>query len=330
MTDFLSSYRILTLCVMIKGTEKEPYFWHVVLPNLPQRSVADLESLIILTGLDQEEAQIDLNDTRYPKLVDVHFSMLVPSSFQIHGGAFKFTSFNSSSLRKFICTKLSMTVIESLDLLSSCPSLEESQLNITQVNGSRMPVSMPQIHLRCLRKLFLHAESAITFSTFIEVLTLPVVEKLHLFYDWSATAFQSLAHRSHYFPHLRNFDLTGTPTAVVDAGALLALMPCLTSIYLPCLSTNDIIFDHIALDSLASGSLAPRLQTLSAGSTSNTGSFLDMVESRMQNAQMSSNRVPAPFTNVVFRPHYLDSSDCLRLQDMQQRGIPIHYRYRRQ
>ncbi|KAM6502946.1 hypothetical protein JOM56_002923 [Amanita muscaria] len=185
-----------------------------------------------------------------------------------------------------------------------------------------MPVSMPQIHLQCLRILGLDSESEFTFSTFIVVLTLPVVENLRMAGGWSATAFQSLAHRSNYFPHLTNFNsLTTTPAAAVDAGALLASMPCLTSMSLPLIST---IIDHIALDGLASGSLAPRLQTLNMGSISHTGLFLDMVESRMQNAQMSKNGVPASFTDVTLQSSY-NRGYLDRLLDMEQRGIPIVY-----
>ncbi|KAM6489319.1 hypothetical protein JOM56_015220 [Amanita muscaria] len=295
LTDFLSSsYRIRTLDLGVSSG------FHHVLPDLPQ-----LESLLIHSHPSQEKVQIDLNDTRYPKLAIVRI-----------GGAYKISSFNSRSLRIFDGTKLSMTVIESWDLLTCCPSLEESRLNITQVNGSRRPVSMPQIHLQRLRILYVRSESDISFSTFIEVLTLPVVEQLHVVHAWSATAFQSLAHRSNYFSRLRDFVLR-TSTSVVDAGALLASIPRITNISLP-----DLDFNHLALNGLARGSLAPRLQTLTAGYISNTGSFLDMVESRMENAQMSSNGVPAPFTKVVFdaddEARYSD-----RLREMQQRGIPI-------
>ncbi|KAM6494044.1 hypothetical protein JOM56_010405 [Amanita muscaria] len=141
------------------------------------------------------------------------------------------------------------------------------QLHITQDHDSWRSVSMPQIHLQYLRILVLDSEFEITFSTFIEV-TLPVLEKSHVIHGWSATAsrFKSLAHRSNYFPHLRDFDLKVPSTAVTDAGALLALMPCVTNIYLPAPST---IFDHLALNGLASGLLAPRLQTLIGGSISN-------------------------------------------------------------
>ncbi|KIL61984.1 hypothetical protein M378DRAFT_13182 [Amanita muscaria Koide BX008] len=309
LTAFLSSYRIRILQLKVLTAGKTPPF-HLILSDLPQRSVAELESLYISTRYDQEQEQIDLNDTRYPKLEHVHI-----------GGVYKSSSFNSSSLRIFDGMRLQMTVRESWDLLSRCPSLEESHLRITKVNGSRMPVSMPQIHLQCLRILVLDSKSEITFSTFIEVLTLPVVEILLVARGWSAIAFQSLAHRSNYFPHLRDFTLA-YPTSIVDAGALLTLMPRLTRIFLS--GTNRIIFDHLALDGLASGSLAPRLQTLSVGSILNAESFLDMVESRMQNAQRSSNGVPAPFTEVViwqFNQRYMN-----RLLDLQQRGIPIEAR----
>ncbi|KIL61976.1 hypothetical protein M378DRAFT_166313 [Amanita muscaria Koide BX008] len=313
LIDFLSSYRIQTLVVTPKMSR-----FHLILPDLPQRSVADLDSLSIFNHLDHEEAQIDLNDTRYPKLAVIRI-----------WGTHKISGFNSS-LRIFDGTKLSMTVNESWDLLSRCPSLEESHFRITRVNDSRRPVSIPQIHLRRLRLLALHSESktdVIPFSTFIEVLTLPVVEELHVFHAriaWSMTAFQSLAHRSNYFPHLRDLVLRN-PTSVVDVGALLALTPSLKSISLCSgISTSHAFYDHLALNGLASGSLAPRLQSLIVGHVSNAGLFVDMVESRMENAQTSSNGVPAPFTRVVFFAmdrRYHDS--CHRLLDMRQRGIPI-------
>ncbi|KIL56813.1 hypothetical protein M378DRAFT_16742 [Amanita muscaria Koide BX008] len=303
LTNFLSSYRIRILHLDLRAG-KMPLS-HLILPDLPQRSVADLETLIV-EHRDHEE-EIDLNDNRYPKLDHVRIV-----------GAYKSSGFSSSSLRIFDDMLLSMTVMESWDLLSHCPSLEVSQLNIIQANGSRMPSSMPQIHPRCLRVLGLLSESEITFSAFIEVLTLPVVEQLHVARGWSATAFRSLAHRSNYFPHLRNFNLKDPTTSIVDAGALLALMPCLTGMHLP---DSSPIIDRIALDGLASGSLAPRLQILIVEYISNMGPFLDMAESRMQNAQMSSDGVPVPFIKVVLFEYNQDYMD--RLLDMWQRGIPI-------
>ncbi|KIL68772.1 hypothetical protein M378DRAFT_157899, partial [Amanita muscaria Koide BX008] len=116
--------------------------FHPVLPDLPQRSVAELESLSIESD-HQEETQIDLNDTRYPKLAVVRIR-----------GACKISSFHniSSSLRVFDGT-------------------------------SRWPVSVPQIHLRRLYRLVLRlldSESESPFSTFIEALSLPVLEELQL------------------------------------------------------------------------------------------------------------------------------------------------------
>ncbi|KAM6502938.1 hypothetical protein JOM56_002915 [Amanita muscaria] len=314
LIDFLSSYRIQTLVVTSR--------FHLILPDLPQRSVADLDSLSIFNHLDHEEAQIDVNDTRYPKLAVIRI-----------WGTHKISGFNSS-LRIFDGTKLSMTVNESWDLLGRCPSLEESRFRIvTRVNDSRGPVTMPQIHLRRLRLLALQLESItdeIPFSTFIEVLTLPIVEELHVFHArmaWSTTAFQLLAHRSNYFPHLRDLVLRN-PTSIVDAGALLALTPSLKSIC--CMSLcSGIHTSHAFYDRLASGSLAPRLQSLIVGHVSNAGLFVDMVGSRMKNAQTSSNGVPAPFTRVQF---FADDqgyhNHCDRLLDMRQRGIPINsWRY---
>ncbi|KIL59952.1 hypothetical protein M378DRAFT_168711 [Amanita muscaria Koide BX008] len=74
------------------------------------------------------------------------------------------------------------------------------------------PVSVPQIHLRRLHSLVLDLKSESPFSTLIEALSLPVLEELRLTLKgravtWSATGFQSLAHRSNYFPHLRTFYL---------------------------------------------------------------------------------------------------------------------------
>ncbi|KAM6502940.1 hypothetical protein JOM56_002917 [Amanita muscaria] len=90
------------------------------------------------------------------------------------------------------------------------------------------------------------------------------------------------------------------PTSVVDAGALLALVPSLESIDICSdISTSNAFYDHLTLNGLASGSLAPRLQSLIVGYVSNGGLFVDMVESRMKNAQ-TSNGVPAPFTRVQF------------------------------
>ncbi|KIL59954.1 hypothetical protein M378DRAFT_168712, partial [Amanita muscaria Koide BX008] len=111
-----------------------------------------------------------------------------------------------------------MTVIESWDLLSRCPS-----------HGSRWPVSVPQIHLRRLHSLVLNSKSESPFSTFIEALSLPVLEELRLALKgravtWSATAFQSLAHRSNYFPHLRTFYLEDS-NSIIDAGILLHSTP---------------------------------------------------------------------------------------------------------
>ncbi|KIL59618.1 hypothetical protein M378DRAFT_14734 [Amanita muscaria Koide BX008] len=168
LTDFLSSYRIRTLILDVP--EKLPQFqFHQILPDLPQQSVAQLESLFMNSHRDQEEAQIDFNDARYPKLAVVRIR-----------GAYKISNFNSlsSSLRIFDHTRLPMTVIESWDLLSHCPSLEEAWLWITQVNSSRGPVSMPQIHLPHLRMLVLLPKSRreeTPFSTFIEVLSLPAL-----------------------------------------------------------------------------------------------------------------------------------------------------------
>ncbi|KAM6489465.1 hypothetical protein JOM56_015098 [Amanita muscaria] len=289
LINFLSSYRIRALIVT------EELWFHLILSDLPQRSVADLESLIIFNDIDHEGAQIDLNETRYPKLTVVLIC-----------GFYKISSFNSSSLRSFDGRWLSMTLNESWDLLSRCPSLEESHLRITRVNDSRGTVSIPQIHLRRLHILALHSESEtdeIPFSTFIEVLTLPVIEELHVFRTtrlaWSATAFQSLARRSNCFPHLRDLVLRN-PTSVVDAGALLALVPSLESIDICSdISTSNAFYDHLTLNGLASGSLVPRLQSLIVGYVSNGGLFVDMVESRMKNAQ-TSNGVPAPFTRVQF------------------------------
>ncbi|KIL68763.1 hypothetical protein M378DRAFT_8219 [Amanita muscaria Koide BX008] len=319
VTDFLSSYRIRSLGLLVM--RKMPRF-HPVLPDLPQRSVAELESLSI-DSEHQEETQIDLNDTRYPKLAVVRIR-----------GAYKISSFNNinSSLRKFDGTSLSpMTVIESWDLLSHCPSLEESRLWITRVNGSRRPVSVPQIHLQRLRILVLElldSESErdeIPFSTFIEALSLPVLKDLRLMLKgravtWSATAFQSLAHRSNYFPRLRTFYLEDS-NSIIDAGILLASMPRLKSIEIcsRCVNVNKVIFDHLTLNGLADGSLTPRLQFLKVGRISDTESFLDMVESRMKKAQMSSNGVPALFEEIVLD----DTGYHVRRRDMRQRGIPV-------
>ncbi|KAM6502537.1 hypothetical protein JOM56_002514 [Amanita muscaria] len=319
VTDFLSSYRIRSLELLVM--RKTPRF-HPVLPDLPQWSVAELESLSIESH-HLEETQIDLNDTRYPKLNAVYIR-----------GAYKISSFNNinRSLRKFDGTSLSpMTVIESWDLLSHCPSLEVSRLWITRVNDSRRPVSVPQIHLQRLRILVLElldSESErdeIPFSTFIEALSLPVLKDLRLMLKgraatWSATAFQSLAHRSNYFPRLRTFYLEDS-TSIIDAGILLASMPRLKSIEIcsRCVNVNKVIFDHLTLNGLANGSLTPRLQFLKVGRISDTGSFLDMVESRMKKAQMSSNGVPALFEEIVLD----DTGYHVRRRDMRQRGIPV-------
>ncbi|KAM6502950.1 hypothetical protein JOM56_002927 [Amanita muscaria] len=311
LTDFLSSYRIRTL----EFIAEKMWGFHLVLPDLPQRSVAELQYLSIKSWHpDQRKAQIDLNGTRYPKL----------AVLEIHGG-YKISSFNSlSSLRILYVPALSMTVIESWDLLSHCSSLERVWLRITQFNGSRRPVSMPQIHLQRLRRLVLGSDSEIPFSTFIEVLSLPVLERLTLRNQAvmpPATAFQSLAHRSNYFPHLTSFDLENS-TSIVDAGILLASMPWVKEISLcPDTTTNKVVFDDLALNGLASGSLTPRLRSLKVGRILNMGLFLDMVESRMKNARMSSNRVPARFTEVVLFDYHGGYRD--RCRDMRKRGIPI-------
>ncbi|KAM6493876.1 hypothetical protein JOM56_010237 [Amanita muscaria] len=310
LINFLSSYRLRSLWF---NSNILPL--HLFLPSLTQQSVADLESLLVWHRYDSTtETSLDLNESRYPKLAVV----------RILGGEYQISS--HSSLHIFTSAGPLMTVIQSLDLLSHCPSLEESALWITRANGSQGTVSMPQIHLRHLRILTLHLQSRrdeIHFSTFMEVLSLPVLEELLLegqAVTWSATAFQSLAHRSNYFPHLRKFCL-GETTSNVDAGILLASMPWLKSISL-CpynTGTNKVIFDDLALNGLASGSLAPRLQSFYVGPISNAGSFLDMVESRMENAQMSSNGIPAPFTEVEFK--YADDTQDYsesRLLDMRQ------------
>ncbi|KIL54187.1 hypothetical protein M378DRAFT_174399, partial [Amanita muscaria Koide BX008] len=140
-----------------------------------------------------------------------------------------------------------------------------------------------------------------------------------MFNAWSVTAFQSLSQRSNHFPNLSDFLLSIT-TSDVDAGTLLASMPYVTSVSLQCYPFNA-IFHHQALNELASGSLAPRLQNL-VGCISNGKEFMDMVESRMTNAQMSSDGVPAPFTKVEVP--FRSEGDVARLFDMRQRGIPIY------
>ncbi|KIL63990.1 hypothetical protein M378DRAFT_11744 [Amanita muscaria Koide BX008] len=309
VTDFLSSYRIRTLDLMVIADMPRFHLVPVALDHLSQRSVAALESLRISRHSDRGEAQIDLNDTRYPK----------PAVVRIWGAY--------SSLRVFDGRMSSMTVIETWDLLSCCPSLEEARLLITPVNGSWRPVSIPQIHLQRLRILDLDSLSdseLYPFSTFIDALSLPVLEELRLdekAVAWSATAFRSFAHRSNHFPRLRQFYMADS-TSIVDAGILLALMPWLKSIYLcPRATTNKVIFDDLALDGLANGSLTPQLQSLRVGYISNTGSFLNMVGSRTKNAQVSSNGVPALFTKVMFSTFGYGYDNLLEY--MQQRGIPV-------
>ena len=46
-----------------------------------------------------------------------------------------------------------------------------------------------------------------------------------------------------------------------------------------------------------------------------------MVESRMNNARMSSDVVPAPFITVRYRT--VDDHGAAHLRDMQQRGISV-------
>ncbi|KAM6502926.1 hypothetical protein JOM56_002903 [Amanita muscaria] len=317
LTDFLSSYRLRTLKVHTKASS-----FHLLLPDLPQRSVADLESLMMFNQniLDSERESIDLNGIRYPKLAHVS----ITGVHEISG----YSTSYSTSLRIFDGTGLLMTVTESWNLLSCCPSLEDVRLTIMRgVDISRRPVSVPQIQLQHLRLLCLYSRpiiGEIPFSIFIEPLALPAIEELRVPIGrvaWSSTAFQSLAHRSNYFPRLRDFVLRD-PTCVVDTNALLESMPSLKSMSLSlCISSNLVVFDHLALNSLASGLLGPQLQSLSVGYISNEGEFLDMVESRMKNAQMSADGVPAPFTKVEYCTlHY---PDVARLHDMQQRGIPI-------
>ncbi|KAM6499063.1 hypothetical protein JOM56_004571 [Amanita muscaria] len=306
LTNFLSSYRLrsLWLCSNI-----QPIF----LLRLPQRSVASLEFLAVFTS-DSEEASLDLNDIRYPKLGVVYV-----------WGTIKISGFNNS-LRKFHALSIPMTVIESWDLLDRCPSLEEAKLTLQQVDGSRSPASRPQIHLQRLRILALYSESETFFSSFIKALSLPVLEELRLRsrVAWPATAFQSLAHRSNYFPHLREFHLADS-TSIIDAGILLTSMPWLKSISLcPCYNIIKVRFDDLVLNDLASGSLTPRLQSLRVGPILNKGCFLNMVESRMRHAQMSTNGVPAPFTEVVFLATF-DDDDSNRLLDMRERGIVRDY-----
>ncbi|KIL60527.1 hypothetical protein M378DRAFT_168018 [Amanita muscaria Koide BX008] len=50
---------------------------------------------------------------------------------------------------------------------------------------------------------------------------------------------------------------------------------------------------------------------------------MDMVESRMENAQKCNDGAPVSFTKVQFstREHYANISD--RLNNMRERGIPI-------
>ncbi|KIL59629.1 hypothetical protein M378DRAFT_169018 [Amanita muscaria Koide BX008] len=305
LTNFLSSYRLrsLWLCSNI-----QPLF----LLRLPQRSVASLEFLAVFTS-DFEEASLDLNDIRYPKLGVVYV-----------WGTIKISGFNNS-LRKFHALSIPMTVIESWDLLDRFPSLEEAELTL-QFDGSRSPVSRPQIHLQRLRILALYSKSETFFSTFIKALSLPVLEELRLRsrVAWPATAFQSLAHRSNYFPHLREFHLADS-TSIINAGILLTSMPWLKSISLcPCYNIIKVRFDDLVLNGLASGSLTPRLQSLRVGPILNKGCFLDMVESRMRHAQMSTNGVPAPFTEVVFLATF-DDDDSNRLLDMRERGIVRDY-----
>ncbi|KIL66423.1 hypothetical protein M378DRAFT_10120 [Amanita muscaria Koide BX008] len=280
LTDFLSSYQLRELVV----SAKIPCF-NAVLRDLPQRNVEDLESLGMFSNYDLEGAAIDLNDIRYPKLA----SVAIASVYKISGC--------SSSLRIFDGTGLFYrTAIEGWDLLSRCPSLEEARLTIEDTSRRQFPE--PRIHHQCLRTLILISIGGeIPFSTFIAALSLPSLEKLHVFNAWSVTAFQSLAQRSNHFPNLSDF-LLGIATSNIDAGALLASMPHVTSVSIQCYPFNA-VFDQGALKALASGSIAPRLQNLEAYIRFwDEKEFMDMVESRMTNAQMSSNGVPAPFTKV--------------------------------
>ncbi|KIL61980.1 hypothetical protein M378DRAFT_166317, partial [Amanita muscaria Koide BX008] len=217
--------------------------FYLVLPDLSQWSVADLEALKIYNDRDLKRGSIDLNDIRYPKLAAFHIR-----------GVHKISGF-SSSLRIFDCAALSMTVTETWELLSRCPSLEVTRLALTGDDGSsRRPDSVPLIQPQHLRSLVLESASGvreIPFSTFIEALALPVIEKLWVFdvnalVTWSSTAFQALAHRSNYFPHLRDIVL-GHPAFVVDAGALLESMPSLKSMSLSWGIYNNIVFDHFVL-----------------------------------------------------------------------------------
>ncbi|KAM6502948.1 hypothetical protein JOM56_002925 [Amanita muscaria] len=168
---------------------------------------------------------------------------------------------------------------------------------------------------------------AIPFGTFSEALSLPRLERLPFttWVTWSTTAFQSLAHRSNYFSHLKAFNLV-YPTSDVDAGALLEAMPSLESMYLCCNMSNKAVFDHNTLNGLATGSLAPRLHTIIVGNISNAELFVDMVESRTKNAQMSSNGVQAPLTEVMFYAldqGYNDGKGSSRLYELRLRGVEI-------
>ncbi|KAM6501848.1 hypothetical protein JOM56_001825 [Amanita muscaria] len=284
LTDFLSSYRLRRIIIRAMI----PRF-HAILRDLPRRSVEDLELLEIFYDHNPEEATIDLNDIRYPKLTSVDIS-----------GAYKISGC-SSSLRVFDGTGLLMTVIESWDLLSRCPSLEEARVRMMPDDVSRKQLPEPRIYRQCLRKLILESEygAEIPFSIFIAALALPSLETMHVSnarVAWSVTAFQSLAQRSNHFPNLSDF-LLSNATSDVDAGTLLASMPHVTRVYLMC-HPFKAVFDQRALNGLASGSLAPRLQYL-MGSISYGKEFMGMMESRMRNAQVSSNGVPAPFTKVA-------------------------------
>ncbi|KAM6494716.1 hypothetical protein JOM56_009339 [Amanita muscaria] len=308
LISFLSPHRIQHL-------EIESVM-HISLPDLPAQSVADLEKLT-LEQFDYDRDDIELSNKRYPKLA--HLSL----------GGYCRLSGACGSLLKFDASKSSSTVGEVWSFLSGCPLLEECYILIQPDISGRLPIAT-NLHLPSLRILqlaFTVHQPEIPFRSIIEPFSLPHLETFDIVdasIHWSTPAFSALARRSNGLPHLKTFALRKF-NIVVEGAALLALIPTVTRVSL-CSSRDSIgeaIFDDNDLDRLASGILGPRLKELTVGYISNSHHFMDMVESRMENAQKCNDGAPVSFTKVQFntREHYANISD--RLNNMRERGILI-------
>ncbi|KAM6494719.1 hypothetical protein JOM56_009342, partial [Amanita muscaria] len=290
---------------------------HISLPDLPAHSVADLETLV-MENVGFYPGHVELSNKQYPKFA--HLSL--GGNCRLFGAC--------DSLLKFDASKGSLTVSEVWSFLSGCPLLEECYILIKRDDSGRLPIAtnlyLPSLRILQLAFPFRHPE--IPFTSIIEPFALPRLETFDIVdssIHWSTPAFSALAKRSNGLPHLKTFALRKSKI-IVEGAPLLALIPTVTraSLCSSPASVGEAIFDDNALDRLASGMLGPRLKELVVGYISNSHHFMDMVESRMENAQKCNDGTPVSFTKIQFktRERYANISD--RLKNMRQRGIPIN------